>query len=149
MRAFVAWHRGRHTQDLHLIDAYFDAQAFEAELAGLPGDYSLPGGGLLLAHHDDAAAGCVAFRPLEAAACEMKRMFVYPRFHGRGIGRALGQAIIREAREAGYSVMRLDTSIRQLEAQRLYASLGFRPVSAYYSLAPELREWLVFMELAL
>ena len=43
MRAFIAWHRERHTQDLALIDSYFDAEAFEAELAGLPG-ISVPAG---------------------------------------------------------------------------------------------------------
>ena len=37
MRAFVAWHRARHVEDLALIDRYFDAEAWEAELAGLPG----------------------------------------------------------------------------------------------------------------
>jgi GNAT superfamily N-acetyltransferase len=149
MRAFVAWHRERHVQDLHLIDAYFDADAFEEELATLPGDYSGPYGALLLAHSEDAAAGCVALRRLDAAACEMKRMFVYPQFHGQGIGRALGQAILREARSAGYSVMRLDTSVRQVEAQQLYAKLGFQKIDPYYELPPAVRSWLVFMELAL
>jgi GNAT superfamily N-acetyltransferase len=149
MRAFVAWHRERHRQDAELIDAYFDADAFQQELATLPGDYSRPDGALLLAHWDGVAAGCVAFRRLEAAACEMKRMFVYPQFHGQGIGRALGQAIVDDARKAGYSVMRLDTSVRQIEARQLYAKLGFREVDPYYELRPAVRNWLVFMELDL
>jgi GNAT superfamily N-acetyltransferase len=149
MRAFVAWHRERHAQDAHLIDAYFDAAAFEDELATLPGDYAAPDGALLLAHLEGAPAGCVALRRLDAAACEMKRMFVYPQFQGKGLGRALGQAIVREGRNAGYSVIRLDTSVRQLEARQLYTKLGFRPIDPYYDLLPDLRCWLVFMELAL
>jgi putative acetyltransferase len=48
-RAFLAWHRERHTDDLALIDAYFDDTAWEAELAGLPGAYGPPDGALLLA----------------------------------------------------------------------------------------------------
>jgi GNAT superfamily N-acetyltransferase len=139
----------RHLQDAHLINAYFDADAFEEELATLPGNYSRPDGGLLLAHRDGAAAGCVAFRRLDAAACEMKRMFVYPQFHGRGIGWELGQAIVDDARRAGYSVMRLDTSLRQTEAQRLYAKLGFRGIDPYCEHPPAVRNWLVFMELTL
>lgn len=147
MRAFLAWHRERHVQDTRLINAYFDAGAFEEELAMLPGAYAPPSGALLLAYCEGAAAGCVALRRIDSAACEMKRMFVYPQFHGKGVGRALGAAIIREAKDSGYSVMRLDTSVRQMEAQHLYAGLGFRRVDPYYELPPEVRDWLVFMEL--
>jgi len=149
IRSFMSWHRERHVQDLQLIDAYFDAHAFEQELAALPGDYSPPDGALLLAHCEGAAAGCVASRRLDAAACEMKRMFVYPHFQGRGIGRALGRAIVGEAQAAGYRVMRLDTSVRQVEAQQLYERLGFRSIEPYYELDPAVRDWLVFMELSL
>ena len=149
MRAFVAWHRERHQQDLALIDAYFDAAAFEEELASLPGEYAPPTGQLLLATIDGAPAGCVALREIDAESCEMKRMFVYPEYHGRGVGRALSEAVIDAARTAGYRVMRLDTSIRQAEAQALYRRIGFRSTVPYYDLPEELRRWLVFMELPL
>jgi len=149
MRAFVAWHREMHVRDVHLIDAYFDADAFEDELATLPGDYSPPGGALLLAYCEGTPAGCVALRRLDAAACEMKRMFVYPQFRGKGLGHALAEAIVLEAKSAGYSVMRLDTSVKQIEAQQLYAKLGFRKIGPYYELPSAVRNWLVFMELAL
>ena len=149
MRAFIAWHRERHTQDLALIDSYFDAEAFEAELAGLPGIYTPPSGRLLLASVDGEAAGCVALRKIEPSVCEMKRMFVYPCFHGRGVGLALAQRLIEHARAAGYERMRLDTSIRQAEATGLYRRLGFREVAPYYDLTDELRNWLIFMELTL
>jgi GNAT superfamily N-acetyltransferase len=149
MRGFIAWHRERHQQDLALIDSYFDAAAFEAELAGLPGKYAPPGGSLLLAVVDGQPAGCVALRRIDAARCEMKRMFVYPMFHGQGIGRALAEAVIRDARAIGYGTMLLDTSIRQAEAQALYRRLGFRDIPPYYDLPDDLRNWLVFMELPL
>lgn len=149
IRAFVAWHRERHQMDLSLIDSYFDAAAFEDELASLPGEYSPPTGLLLLATFDGAPAGCVALRAIDAEACEMKRMYVYPEYHGRGIGRALGEAVVDAGRAAGYRVMRLDTSFRQAEALALYRRLGFRDIEPYYELPEELRNWLVFMELPL
>ena len=149
MRAFNSWHRQRHPQDLDLIDSYFDAAAFEEELASLPGKYSPPDGQLLLALIDDTPAGCVALRKIDSEACEMKRMFVYPAYHGHGVGKALGEAVIDAAREANYRVMRLDTRIRQIEAQQLYSRLGFRSIAPYYELTDDLREWLVFMELQL
>jgi len=149
MRSFIEWHRRRHTQDIHLIDAYFDAEAFEEELRSLPGVYLPPHGQLLLATSNGNAAGCVALRQVDAVSCEMKRMFVYEQFHGQGIGHALAAAIIDQARGLGYRRMLLDTSIRQDEAKRLYSRLGFQVVEPYYELPEDMRNWLVFMELKL
>ena len=108
----------------------FDPVAFEAELAGLPGKYAPPRGQLLHATVADQPAGCVALREIDGTCCEMKRMFVYPERQGYGIGRALADAVIRDARALGYQRMLLDTSIRQAEAQALYRRLGFRDVVA-------------------
>ena len=146
MRGFVAWHRERHTQDRDLIDEYFDDADWEEELASLPGKYAPPGGALLLATVDGAPAGCVALRDLGEGICEMKRMFVWPGLQGKGVGRALGEAILGEARALGYRTMRLDTSFRQQEALALYRRLGFHDIEPYYDLPEPLRDWLVFME---
>jgi GNAT superfamily N-acetyltransferase len=149
MRAFVAWHRARHVEDIDLIERYFDQRAFDEELAGLPGKYARPHGRLLLAYVDGRPAGCVALRELGDGICEMKRMFVPDAFRGRGVGRALAERIIAEGKEAGYRVMRLDTSRRQSEAMRLYEKAGFRRIPPYYPLADDVKDWLVFFELAL
>jgi GNAT superfamily N-acetyltransferase len=149
IRAFVAWHRQRHHEDLALIDQYFDAKAFEEELATLPGKYAPPKARLQLALYNDQPAGCIALRELDARTCEMKRMFVYPELQGKGIGRALAETLIREAQTIGYTRMQLDTSVRQVEAQNLYRSLGFKEIAPYYELPEELKSWLVFMELSL
>ena len=149
MRAFVAWHRERHVEDLDLVERYFDGPAFDAELAALPGKYARPKGRLLIAYHDEQPAGCVALRDLGEGICEMKRMFVPMARRGHGIGRALAVDIIAEARAAGYRRMRLDTSKRQREAMRLYERAGFRRVPPYYDLPDEMTDWLVFFELTL
>jgi GNAT superfamily N-acetyltransferase len=88
----------------------------------------MPDGSLLLAFYNDQPAGCVALKKLDDSFCEMKRMFVYPEFHGKGIGYALAKAIIDEAKKIGYSNMKLDTSIRQIEAQKLYQGFGFKNI---------------------
>jgi len=135
----------RHVEDLRLIDTYFDQAPYDAELVGLPGAYARPGGRLLLALHDGEPVGCVALKQVDATACEMKRMFVRPRSHGDGVGRALAQALVGKARASGYATMWLDTSVRQTEAQALYRSLGFEPADPYYDLAPDPAAWLVFL----
>jgi ribosomal protein S18 acetylase RimI-like enzyme len=111
-------------------------QGFDAELAGLPGEYAEPHGALLLAWCDGALAGCVALRPLpdidEANACEMKRLYVRRAFRRFGLGRQLAEAVIERARAAGYSAMLLDTLDEMETARELYASLGFEEVPPYY-----------------
>ena len=116
------------------IDLCF--QNFEAELAALPGDYAQPTGQLLLALVDGELAGCGALRPLPevdlANACEMKRLYVRPAFRRFGLGRRLAEALMDEARRAGYSAMLLDTLDDMEAARELYASLGFVETAPYY-----------------
>lgn len=111
-------------------------QGFEAELAGLPGEYAAPAGQLLLALVDGQVAGCGAFRALHdvdhANACEMKRLYVRPAFRRFGLGRRLAEALMDEARRCGYSVMLLDTLDDMETARELYASLGFVETAPYY-----------------
>jgi putative acetyltransferase len=111
-------------------------QNFEAELAGLPGEYAAPAGHLLLALVDGAIAGCGGFRALtdsdHANACEMKRLYVRPAFRRFGLGRRLAEALMDEARRCGYSVMLLDTLDDMEAARELYASLGFVETAPYY-----------------
>jgi ribosomal protein S18 acetylase RimI-like enzyme len=116
------------------IDLCF--QGFEAELAGLPGDYAEADGVLLLATVDGALAGCGAMRPLPDVdhpnACEMKRLYVRPAFRRYGLGRRLAQALLDRATAAGYSSMLLDTLDEMESARELYASLGFAEIAPYY-----------------
>ena len=111
-------------------------QNFDDELAGLPGQYAAPGGALLLALVGGEPAGCVAMRPLPEAdhtnACEMKRLFVRPAYRRFGLGRALAQDLMDEARRSGYSVMLLDTLDEMEAARELYTSLGFEEIPPYY-----------------
>jgi len=107
-------------------------QNFDKELAELPGDYAPPEGRLLLAECEGQLAACVALHRLEPGICEMKRLYLRPQFRGKGLGRALAERIIAEARQIGYQHMRLDTVEPVMkDAVAMYRKLGFTEIAPY------------------
>jgi putative acetyltransferase len=106
-------------------------QGFAEELASLPGHYARPAGRLLLASNGAHMLGVVALRPVLSADCEMKRLYVRASGRGAGLGRLLTEALIKEARLAGYRRVLLDTLPTMTEAQALYRSMGFVEIPAY------------------
>ena len=122
-------------------------QNFEQEVANLPGHYTPPDGRLLLAYFDGQLAGCVALHRWEPGICEMKRLYLRPAFRGRGLGRAIAEGIISEARDIGYQRMRLDTiGPIMKDAVEMYRKLGFREIAPY---RPNPVEGTMYMELQL
>ena len=107
-------------------------QDFEKELTELPGKYAPPQGALLLVLVDEEVAGCVAVRKFKTNICEMKRLYVRPRYRGKKIGKMLAEKIISTARMRGYTTMLLDTLTHLKEAIALYQSLGFKKRESYY-----------------
>jgi ribosomal protein S18 acetylase RimI-like enzyme len=100
--------------------------------------YSPPAGVLLLAKlestAEDSAIGCVGVRALDPSLgiCEMKRLYVGPEGRGKGIGKALAQRALLEAKRLGYVKMRLDTLATMTAALELYRGVGFKEIDAYY-----------------
>lgn len=128
------------------LDVDLCFQSFEEELAGLPGKYTPPDGGLLIAVGGERTVGCVAVRRLSPEICEMKRLYVKPEARGTGLGRALARQIVETAKGIGYSKMRLDTLDKLRTARRIYTSMGFKETIPYYE---NPIPGVVYMELAL
>lgn len=110
-----------------------DFQNFAEELQTLPGPYSSPQGRLLLARLGNDPAGTVAFRPIDQRSCEAKRLYVRPEYRGKGIGRALLEELIKQARAAGYEEMFGDTLKSMTSALQMYRQIGFVETSPYSS----------------
>ena len=107
-------------------------QGYAEEFAKFPGKYAPPHGRLLLGIDGERVLGCVALRRVDERICEMKRLYVRPAARGMALGRRLVEAIVSEARSAGYAEIRLDVLAEFEAARGIYRAMGFveaEPVS--------------------
>jgi GNAT superfamily N-acetyltransferase len=97
----------------------------------------------LLAGDGPDGLALLRFRPsiwIEGLECYLAELYVVPDKRGRGIGRALMDAVFDAAREKGAGHIELNTSDDDVAARVLYEKLGFTnregkpdgPVMYYY-----------------
>jgi putative acetyltransferase len=86
----------------------------------------------------ETLAGFGALRQLTARHAEVKSMRASPAARGSGVGRALLQHIIAEARRRNYERLSLETGTATLHAPAilLYHSAGFKPCDAFADYQP-------------
>ncbi|ETI60627.1 GNAT family N-acetyltransferase [Marinomonas profundimaris] len=104
-----------------------DYQQNEQEFIALDGKYSLPNGVVLLIWKYSEVVGCGAFRRVDAAVCEMKRVYIRPTERGHRLGEKLVTKLMSCAKGNGYQRMCLDVLADFETARRLYIRLGFEP----------------------
>ncbi len=123
-----------------VLDFYYAAES------ALPGAYAPRSGLTLLGYADADVGGCIAYRHAGPAMCELKRLYVRPRFRRTGLGRALASSLIERARAADYTGMRLETVSFMGDAIRMYESMGFVRRAPYYDIPGVFRSITIFME---
>jgi GNAT superfamily N-acetyltransferase len=119
------------------LEAYL-ADSFTAERQAQ--EITDPHGVVLLAEiaEDSAAPDLVGYAHLVPGAAppavtgpapfELRRLYVAPRWHGRGVARALMDAAIRAARDRGARTLWLGVWERNPRAINFYLKYGFRRV---------------------
>jgi GNAT superfamily N-acetyltransferase len=111
-----------------------------------------PRGRILVAREDSEVVGVGALKPVDAGTVEVKRMYVRPKARGQGIGRALLERLLADARAIGYRVARLETIKFMSEAHALYRSRGFQDIPIFENTEAGLsglEDFMLFMELRL
>lgn len=108
--------------------------AFALDATGL----SAPDVTFWTAWRGDALAGFAALKQLDAAHGEVKSMRAAPAARGTGVGRAMLNHIIAEARARGYTRLSLETGTAPLHAPAvaLYRSAGFVSCEAFADYRP-------------
>ncbi|WAW15393.1 GNAT family N-acetyltransferase [Peptostreptococcus equinus] len=101
-------------------------QNFEEEFNNLEKKYYPPNGKIFIAYYKNELAGCVAITKLDMDKCELKRLYVRPKYRSKKLGYKLIFHAIEEAKKLHYKSIYLD-SIKGVmdKGIRLYESMGF------------------------
>jgi GNAT superfamily N-acetyltransferase len=92
--------------------------------------------------------GMGALIKLEEGVGEIKRMYIRPKYQGKGYGKEMLNRLIKKAKELGYSTLQLETADFSTTAHHVYRSAGFKEIAEYHGgETPEwLRPYCLFME---
>lgn len=69
--------------------------------------------------------GSVGVYKIDEDECELRKMYLYPEYHGQGIGSALMRNALEKAKELGYEYITLQTNSLLNKALPVYKKYGF------------------------
>jgi GNAT superfamily N-acetyltransferase len=124
------------------VKAIFHPDRSGSELAA---KFCPPDAMILLARVDEVPAGCLAFEPFKDAASELGKFFVDAPFRGKGIGRALMEAMMAEISKGRRRIVLIHTTFYMESAIALYTAFGFKPCSRFRDTPEQVRHTDVFM----
>jgi ribosomal protein S18 acetylase RimI-like enzyme len=120
--------RRLHDDALHEVGAHLGNGSWDDDLDEIESFYLDQGGEFLVGVLDGEIVAMGALMRISPERAELKRMRVKPGLQGRGHGQAMLDALHHRATELGYSTLRLDTTVQQRAAQRLYLKNGYSEV---------------------
>jgi putative acetyltransferase len=86
---------------------------------------------VVIACLNNEPVGCGCFKPYDANAVEIKRMYVQAAHRGKGISKTILAELESWAKELGYKATVLETGTRQVEGIALYTKAGYKPIPKY------------------
>lgn len=123
----------------HCMSRYFAELAVRFE-GGFDPDRTLPSddaemrppvGAFLVASVDGEPVACGALKRMVPGTGYLKRMWVAESVRGLGLGRRMLAALEAQARELGFTTLRLETNRALTEAIPLYRSSGYQEVPPF------------------
>lgn len=103
----------------------FAADDYFADLNDVESVYLRDRGEFLVGSLDGHVVAMGAFQPRSDDVAEILRMRVDPAFQRAGLGRALLNALETRARQSSFKLLKLQTTVVQVAAQRFYESQGY------------------------
>jgi ribosomal protein S18 acetylase RimI-like enzyme len=96
------------------------------DLNDIENEYIKNGGDFLVGVVNKRIVCMGALRNKSDKMAEIKRMRVHPDFQRKGLGQMILDKLEEKARKSGYTELCLDTTTKQIPAQKLYEKNGYR-----------------------
>jgi len=109
-----------------LIDDPEARKQLDQDLININKSYIDNGGDFIIVTLEEKIIGMGALIKINNTTAEVKRMRVKPNFQGKHVGSLILDKLIERAKKFGYKKIILDTSVKQIPAQNLYQSRGFK-----------------------
>ncbi len=114
-----------HVRALKNEDAYMYTGAWEKDFEDIEGIYLKNRGEFIVGTVGDKIIAMGGLRKMTENIVELRRMRVDPIFQRKGYGQAIINVLEKRAKEFGYTVIRLNTSAKQVAAQKFYKKNGY------------------------
>jgi len=128
IREYLEWLNERVQRDYGIA---FDVDAMVASDLSETDKFHPPDGRFYLVRYGGEAAGVGCLKKLEAGVGEIQRMYVPALLRVKGIGRAIVNRLIEDARSIGYRRLKLESLEFLAAAHSLYRSVGFHEIDPY------------------
>lgn len=116
-----------HRIALESTNAFAESGKWDMDLDNIP-DVYFKKGDFLVGLVDTKIVLMGALKPISEEMVEMKRVRVHPGFQRQGLGQMMLELLEKRAKELGYKVILLDTTINQSAAQKMYEKNGYTEI---------------------
>lgn len=113
-----------HRIALEATDAFAKSGKWDMDLDNIPNVY-LDKGEFLVGLMDNKIIVMGALKQISDDIVEMKRVRVHPEFQRQGLGQKMLEMLEKRAKELGYKLIQLDTTVNQVAAQKMYEKNGY------------------------
>lgn len=124
---------GDEKEILNLIDTVLSEYSLSLEPFGADFDvtdidkfYFNNDGWFQVIEDNDKIVGSVGIYKIDNSTCELRKMYIYKEYQGKGLGKTLLENALDVAKNLGYNSITLQTNSLLTRALPLYKSFGFK-----------------------
>lgn len=114
-----------HVESLRETGAYLEGGSWYDDLRQISQVYLDQRGEFLVGHDGERLIAMGAVMQTGPERAELKRMRIHRDYQGQGLGQRMLGRLEERARELGYALLHLDTSVKQQAALHLYLKNGY------------------------